>query len=68
MPKPNILTETKLTKDMVATLQQHFDELAQDGVVTLEISEEHGVWIQSPDGRRLFLGATEVFPNEKPFH
>jgi len=42
--------------------------LAEDGVVTLDVTEEHGIWLSRPDGKRLFLGATEVFPINKSIH
>lgn len=68
MTKPKIIAEAKLTKDMVDTLNQYFDDLAEEGIVTLKVTEEHGVWLQNADGRKLFLGATELFPRGRPIH
>lgn len=64
MLKPKVFASAKFTRDMAEALVAHFEDYAQDGIVSIEVTD-HGLWWENPDGSRQFLGAIEKFPSSK---
>lgn len=61
MEKPSVLALAQLSKDMVDTLDQYFDEYAEEGVVSVEVTD-CGLWLVNPNGSRQFLGSVTPLP------
>jgi hypothetical protein len=58
-----ILAVAEFTADMAATLNKHFAAYADDGIVTLEVSNR-GLWLVHPVvGSRQFLGLARLPPS-----
>ena len=64
---PNRLATAEFTRDMVDTLQKHFDKYQVNGVVQIEVTDK-GLWLPNPvDGGQQFLGSVSLFKGGQDF-
>lgn len=54
------IAEAEFSKDMVETMNEYFDQYAENGVLRIEITER-GLWLPNPvTGGRQFLGLARL--------
>lgn len=54
------IAEAEFSKDMVETMNNYFDQYAENGVLRIEITER-GLWLPNPvTGGRQFLGLARL--------
>ena len=54
------LAEVPLSEDMAATLYHQFHNFSENGIITVLVTEDHGLWLKTPIGMPVFLGSTTI--------